>query len=245
MTAHPEIEALRRRMAALEQEQFALVERLRRLDNATERNADAVDQLEDVLTELAWLDTTRAGLDDARAQRDAQLQTDSPVPAAPAAADTPLAPEAAPAPQAQASVEVPELPVLWAWVETHIAPLVRKTTTTGEGGGIRWCRQWWHHTDAVDRFTALYLAWQELSTEDSATWRSVYLRDHLDPHLATLTSPYGPFHACHPRRHSSAIEALGTDPLPPETVVGESADLAVPPRTPQAAALPAGATTKT
>lgn len=104
--------------------------------------------------------------------------------------------------------------VLHAWVEDHIAPMVRKTTTTGEGGGVRWCRQWWEHVDATERFIALYLAFQELSVDESATWLSVYLRDHLDPHLSTLTSPYGPFYACSPRKHSDAVEALGTDERP-------------------------------
>ena len=107
----------------------------------------------------------------------------------------------------------PELAVLHAWVELHIAPLVRPTTTTGEGGGVRWCRQWWEHVDAVSRFQALYLAFDELSQDESATWLSVYLRDHLDPHMATLTSPVGPFYACIPDHHSDTFKKLGQDPL--------------------------------
>ncbi len=111
----------------------------------------------------------------------------------------------------------PPLSVLHAWVEQHIASLVRKTTTTGEGGGVRWCQHWWEHRDAVDRFQALYLAYTELSGEESATWLSVYLRDHLDPHLATLTSPYGPFCNCTPKHHSDAIQPLGQAAQPGST----------------------------
>jgi hypothetical protein len=107
----------------------------------------------------------------------------------------------------------PELAVLHAWVAVHIAPLVRRISATTEGAGIRWCRQWWEHDDALTRFQALYLAFDELSQDESATWLSVYLRDHLDPHLATLTSPYGPFYTCHPDRHSDAFHPLGQNPL--------------------------------
>jgi hypothetical protein len=113
-------------------------------------------------------------------------------------------------------IQPPTLPVLYGWVQDHIAPLVRKTTTTGEGGGVRWCRRWWQHIDAVERFIALYLTWEELSNEDSATWLSVFLRDHLDPHLATLTSPYGPFYLCSPGKHSDNAEPLGTAEAPSE-----------------------------
>lgn len=209
-----EHEALQRRMAALEQEQFAVLEQLRRLGDATERNANALDALEDVLTEVSWtpIDDGGDALAEAIAQRQHQLNlTDTS-----AAPPPPAGPEEA-ASATAGGVELPDLEQVAAWVQTHIAPMVRKTTTTGEGGGIRWCRQWWHHSEAVDRFTALYLAWQELSAEDSSTWLSVFLRDHLDPHMATLTSPFGPFYACHPRRHSGAIEALETDqPTPPD-----------------------------
>jgi hypothetical protein len=90
---------------------------------------------------------------------------------------------------------------------------VRKTTTTGEGGGIRWCRSWWHHHDAVERFTALYIVFTELSEQNTLSWLSAYLRDHLDPHLAILTSPVGPFHACTPTKHSDIAAPLGNADL--------------------------------
>ncbi|OLZ51714.1 hypothetical protein BS329_15740 [Amycolatopsis coloradensis] len=114
-------------------------------------------------------------------------------------------------------VQRPSLSTVHAWVTEHIAPMVRKTTTTGEGGGIRWCRQWWHHHDAVERFTALHLAHEELSDSGEPSWLSVYLRDHLDPHLSTLTSPAGPFHACTPNRHSTTVAELGHAERPADT----------------------------
>jgi hypothetical protein len=191
-TAEDVVEQLQRRMAALEANQFALTEQLRQVHATAECAATGLDNLEDALHELS---TTAADTTDTLTatltQRQAQLTPDT---------DT----DAAGLPD-----HGPALPDLHAWVQTRIAVLVRKTTTTGEGGGIRWCRLWWQHSDAVQRFTALYLAYAQLSAEQSQLWLSIFLRDHLDPHLATLTSPYGPFHACTPRKHSTAIEALG------------------------------------
>ena len=64
---------------------------------------------------------------------------------------------------------------------------------------------------------ALYLAFRELSAEESATWLSVFLRDHLDPHLSVLTSPIGPFNACTPQRHSTGSQELGHAELPQQS----------------------------
>jgi len=187
----PDGEELPRRVAALEAGQFALTEQLRRVHNTVQITASSLDELEDALLQLSTSTADQAeAITTALTQIPAQLDPQQP----PAPAGSPAA---------------PGLVDLHAWVQTRIAVMVRKTTTTGEGGGIRWCRRWWEHTDAVERLTALYLAYAQLSTEESATWLSVYLRDHLDPHLATLTSPYGPFHACTPRKHSTAIEPLG------------------------------------
>jgi hypothetical protein len=193
MTAPDVVDQLDRRLAALEAEHFALLDELRRVRETAELGANGLDAIERALSEAA---ITAAEQDDAMvaaiAQREAQLSQDEKATAPPPSASGP---------------EPPDLAMLHTWVDTHIAIMVRKTTTTGEGGGIRWCRQWWEHPDAVTRFTALYLAFTQLSAEKSPIWLSVYLRDHVDPHLATLTSPYGPFHACTPRKH--AIEALG------------------------------------
>ena len=172
------IETLTRRVGAIEAELFTVLERLRLIGESADRSAQAIDDFEDALAELAE-------------------------------AAAPPTPEVTPPEPTQTNaVDEPDLDE---WVDTYIAALVRKTTTTGEGGGIRWCRRWRDHPEAVLRFTALHQAYQQLATEDSGTWLSVYLRDHLDPHLAALTSPYGPFHACTPRKHSTAVEPLGTE----------------------------------
>ncbi|WP_336159944.1 DUF4913 domain-containing protein [Amycolatopsis sp. VC5-11] len=206
-------EALQRRVAALEADHFELVDQLRRIGDKTERHAASLDDLEDLLDQLAAANAHAGAMAAAMAQRDIGLGAQDPGDPAPPGQFAFPGDGPGPEPAAAAGgVPDPDLDQLWAWVAVHIAPLVRKTTTTGEGGGLRWCRRWTAHGDAVTRFQALYLAWHELSEDDSATWLSVFLRDHLDPHLSVLTSPIGPFYACSPRKHTDTGEELGQTP---------------------------------
>lgn len=240
MTAPDGWEALTRRVEALETDHFELDQQVRRLADATDRNTAGLDVLEESLDEITATAPDPEALAAALSQRQAQLDGDLPTDSGGGPAGGARGPFEAVANQPLPFGELvladqglvamplngaggqpppgptppPQLAVLHAWVEEHIAPLVRRTTTTGEGGGVRWCRRWWEHLDAVDRFQALFLAFGELSGEESATWLSVYLRDHLDPHMATLTSPFGPFYACHPTHHSDTAEKLGQDQLP-------------------------------
>lgn len=58
--------------------------------------------------------------------------------------------------------------------------------------GNRWDPEWWRHPEAVLRLEALWRSWEHLRL-DPATGMSVWLRDHLDHHLAVLMSSGGPF----------------------------------------------------
>jgi len=218
----PELQALDTRIRGLELEMFGLVEQVRRAHEAVQRHAHSLDDLEAALIEISVTAAEQAeamtavqqsqAMTAAMTQREQHLPDAQPAPTTGAAGTSGTAGAAGAGSSGEepaGQVAGPDLATVHAWVEIHIAPLVRKTTTTGEGGGIRWCRNWPAHHDAVERFTALYLAYQQLSAEAAPVWRSVFLRDHLDPHLATLTSPYGPFHACTPRKHSDAVEPLG------------------------------------
>ncbi len=51
---------------------------------------------------------------------------------------------------------------------------------------------WWESAEAVITLEALWRAWEHLRL-DPALGMSVWLRDHLHPHLAVLMSPPGPF----------------------------------------------------
>jgi len=212
-------DAMQRRLEAVERDQFFLTEQVRVTADKSEATGRGLDELEAVLTEVSM---TAAESTDAMAaalqQRQAHLDT-GPADTSAVLATLGLAAPALPGGQTPPppADDFPQLAEVYAWVDTHIAPLTRKTTTTGEGGGIRWCRRWWEHIDAVERFMALFLAFRELSAEESATWLSVFLRDHLDPHLSVLTSPIGPFNACTPQRHSTGSQELGHAELPRHT----------------------------
>lgn len=84
-----------------------------------------------------------------------------------------------------------------------------------------WCPTWWHHEEAVARLHALWLAWQELTPASAGlAGPSVWHRDHLDPCMAALRHPSGPFLACQTRpdkpthRDQAALEAESY--VPPE-----------------------------
>jgi hypothetical protein len=199
---------LTRWLRALEIEQFQLTGELTLVKNAAETANNGLDTLEDGLADMSYqFSSLPAWAAAAGPAEFATTSNEDPADLAlPAAAPTGAGTDEA------TEVERPTLAALHAWVEVQIAPMVRKTTTTGEGGGIRWCRHWWEHHDAVERFTALYLTFAELSESGEPTWLSVYLRDHLDPHVSTLTSPYGPFYGCTPTKHSTSTTGLGQDP---------------------------------
>ncbi|MFL6119455.1 DUF4913 domain-containing protein [Actinophytocola sp.] len=204
---HSRHEQLARRIDALQADQFSMAEQVRLAANAANRAVVGLDELEDIVTELDERSgETAATFTAAMQQRDVALDDFLP-PTAAAYSATAASPGEADTEEGKQ--ERPALDVLYGWVAEHITPLVRRVTATGEGGGVRWCRQWWLHHDAIERFTALYLVFDELSKEDSISWLSAYLRDHLDPHLATLTSPYGPFYACSPQRHTDTANPLG------------------------------------
>jgi Domain of unknown function (DUF4913) len=112
----------------------------------------------------------------------------------------------APPPQPPAPLPYPSGPTLGSWVYATVYPHL----PSGDDPDRRWCPQWWEHHDALTRLTALYLAYHALAHQKAPTWLSVFLRDHLDPHLAQLTHPHGPFRSCRDgHRNSTARTAHG------------------------------------
>jgi len=80
---------------------------------------------------------------------------------------------------------------------------------------VRWCPRWWDHAEAIYRLEALWRTWELYRLEPRlgiASW----LRDYLDPQLAALTSPTGPFAQCTDERHSP-IKPLRTTTHPRAT----------------------------
>jgi hypothetical protein len=83
---------------------------------------------------------------------------------------------------------------------------------------MRWCPRWWDHAEAIYRLEALWRSWETYRLEPRlgvASW----LRDFLDPQLAALTSPTGPFAQCTDDRHSPA-KGLRTE-QPPEDYLAD------------------------
>jgi len=74
------------------------------------------------------------------------------------------------------------------WVEQWLLPMWRRRPQ-------RWCPSWWMHPEAVARLDAMWQAWEQLR-QVPGVGPSTFLRDHLDPHMAVLTSNEGPFARC-------------------------------------------------
>ncbi|WP_280484499.1 DUF4913 domain-containing protein [Nocardia cyriacigeorgica] len=76
----------------------------------------------------------------------------------------------------------------------------------------RWCPRWWEHAEVLARFEALWPAFEHLrngaTTEQSEFW--LY---HLDPHMAQILNPQGPFKYCSVSKgHRDELVPLPTEP---------------------------------
>ncbi|MFP5376538.1 MAG: DUF4913 domain-containing protein [Acidimicrobiia bacterium] len=91
---------------------------------------------------------------------------------------------------------VPYFADVHAWVEQLFVPTFARRV----GSRLRWCAQWWDHAEALLRLEALWRSWEALRLDPTlgiATW----LRDYLDPQLAALMNPDGPFQGCDDTTH--------------------------------------------
>jgi hypothetical protein len=87
-----------------------------------------------------------------------------------------------------------ELETLATWVNDLLVPVYINQVSP-----LRpWCSRWWEHREAVARLHALWMAWQSLTDSPACghTGPSSWHRDHLDPALARLRAPDGPFARC-------------------------------------------------
>ena len=95
-----------------------------------------------------------------------------------------------------------------AWVHELFAPTYARPTNPQ----VRWCAEWWDHAEAISRLEALWRTW-EVARLDELRGIATWYRDFLDPQLAVLLSPTGPFLQCTPDRHSP-VKPLPTSPAP-------------------------------
>ncbi|MFC3690357.1 DUF4913 domain-containing protein [Aquipuribacter hungaricus] len=127
------------------------------------------------------------------------------------AEDTGAGPE--PADTASPEEDAPQLyfPTVEVFVRELLAPTYRRSL---DGRHRTWCPQWWRHAEAIVRLDALWRAWEHLRLEP-ALGISVWLRDHADPHMATLLDPDGPFKGCSPEKgHDARLKPLPCDEPP-------------------------------
>ena len=79
-----------------------------------------------------------------------------------------------------------------AWVDEWLVRTYLRSCST-----IRiWCRGWREHPEAVARLSALWLAWEATAISSSRFAWSDWWLHHLDPHMAVLMDPAGPFQGC-------------------------------------------------
>ena len=116
-------------------------------------------------------------------------------------------------------VDTAELAELDEWLRTYLVPFYGREPSTA----AMWCEQWFEHPEAVARLWALYLAWlTRCNLEDAEgdyTGPVVWQLEYLDPTLAQLRGPDGPFAGCtsHPGRHQHTVPEPPTcRPLPAE-----------------------------
>jgi Domain of unknown function (DUF4913) len=98
---------------------------------------------------------------------------------------------------------------------THLESWVNEffVLTFGRAEGqVFWCPRWWAHPEAVLRLDALWRTW-EATALDPVHGLAEWIRDHLDPNLAVLLGPAGPFAACQGGRHVETA-VLPVDPTP-------------------------------
>lgn len=79
----------------------------------------------------------------------------------------------------------------------------------------KWCSKWWDHEEAVLRLEALWDAFEAMRT-DPGTGTATWIRDFLDPTIASLTSEVtSPFRQCDPRRGAHSVEPRLSTLSPP------------------------------
>ena len=122
------------------------------------------------------------------------------------------------APGGVEGVEEFDLGVLDAWVRDWFLP----TFPRRAGRGARlWCEQWWAHTEAVLRLEAMRRSFAGLQAQ-GPTGLGVWFRDYLDPGLAALLDPAGPFSWC----EGGHVEPrpLTSQPVPADLLSPEPSD---------------------
>ncbi|WP_410872196.1 DUF4913 domain-containing protein [Nocardia sp. A7] len=95
---------------------------------------------------------------------------------------------------------------VYEFVTEYLSQVYRRQVT--DISDTVWCPEWWHHSEAVIRLSALWQAWEHHRLQ-GGTGISVWFLDHADPHMTKLFDPKGPFKYCSVRNgHKAMLEPL-------------------------------------
>jgi hypothetical protein len=96
------------------------------------------------------------------------------------------------------------------WMKYWLCPMWARRI---DGRTRLWQAEWWTSAEAVYRLTALWRSWEasRLEVDGASTW----LLHHLDPQMAVLTAPDGPFAAAGDDARNTTRPGQGLPYLPP------------------------------
>lgn len=122
-----------------------------------------------------------------------------------------------PTPETKPTAATDQIPLKYSctsdWVYGWLSCMTRKPL-------MRWCDQWDQHDEAVVRLAALWQSWETARANPDPQVMSRWILEHLDKHMAVLTSVDGPFTECGRQGHT----------LPRAAVPPEHAQINVPER---------------
>ncbi|WP_270260660.1 DUF4913 domain-containing protein [Kocuria marina] len=95
---------------------------------------------------------------------------------------------------------------------TWVEGLVSRLESVDRSANMHWCRQWWAHTEAVERLSALHTQWLIAKEENSM---SAWWVDHFDRHASALFARHGPFGECGTKHVAKGVRRTLSIEQPP------------------------------
>lgn len=96
------------------------------------------------------------------------------------------------------------------FVSEFIAPLYVRPI----GSAAKWCPKWWLHAEAVFRFNALWVTYENGFASEDPTFAARWMASYADPFMSRLMEPNGTFNGCSPERGHRATELYENNCLP-------------------------------
>lgn len=96
------------------------------------------------------------------------------------------------------------------FVSEFIAPLYVRPI----GSAAKWCPKWWLHAEAVFRFNALWVTYENGFASEDPTFAARWMASYADPFMSRLMDPNGTFNGCSPERGHRATDLYENNCLP-------------------------------